>query len=236
MSLFVIADLHLPLGADKPMDIFVGWDDYVNRLHDNWQARVKPDDVVVMPGDFSWAMGLEQSRPDFEFLQKLNGTKILSKGNHDYWWETAAKMQRFFDSNGYDSVRILHNNFYEYGDIGICGTRGWINDNGEPADKKVLMREAGRLEMSVSAAEKAGKKPVVFLHYPPVYYTGVNEEIMRVLHLHNITECFYGHIHGRKGHSCAVKGMYEGINLHLISSDYLQFAPMDITKIVQNDE
>jgi hypothetical protein len=236
LSLFVIGDLHLPLGVNKPMDIFGGWDDYVNRLKENWQRKVKPQDTVVIPGDFSWAMGLEESLEDFKFLQSFNGTKIISKGNHDYWWSTAAKMEKFFFENGISSVKILHNNFYPYGGYGICGTRGWINDNGEPADKKVLAREAGRLEMSISAAEKANCKPIVFLHYPPVYLTGVNEEIMRVLHAHGITECFYGHIHGKKGHACAVKGMLDGINYHLISSDFLQFDPMDITEIVQSDE
>lgn len=236
MSLFVIADLHLPLSVDKPMDIFGGWDNYVSRLEQNWQRKISPEDTVVMPGDFSWAMGLEESLRDFRFLESLNGTKILSKGNHDYWWSTVGKMEKFFAANGIASVKILHNNFYPYGGYGICGTRGWINDNGEPADKKVLLREAGRLEMSISAAEKAGYKPLVFLHYPPVYLTGVNEEIMNVLHKHNVTECFYGHIHGKKGHACAVKGKLDGINYHLISSDFLQFDPLDITKIVQSDD
>lgn len=236
MSLFAIADLHLSLAADKPMDIFGGWDNYVERLRENWQRKVSPQDFVVMPGDFSWAMDLDGSLEDFKFLESLNGTKIISKGNHDYWWTTVGKMEKFFCTNGISSVRILHNNFYRYENFGICGTRGWINDNGEPADKKVLLREAGRLETSVRAAENAGLEPIVFLHYPPVYLTGVNEEILSVLKRHNIRQCFYGHIHGKKGHACAVKGELDGINYHLISSDFLQFDPLDITEFVQSDD
>ncbi len=236
LSLFVIADLHLSLSVNKPMDIFGGWDDYMNRIRTNWQAKVKDGDTVVLPGDFSWATKLEDTLEDFRFLASLPGEKIMLKGNHDYWWSTITKTENFFKANGIERVKLLHNNFYPFGDRGICGTRGWINDNGEPADKKVLMREAVRLELSISAAEKAGYKPLVFLHYPPVYLTGVNEEIMEVLHKHDIKECFYGHIHGKKGHACAVKGEYQGINYHLISSDYLQFVPMDITEFVQSAE
>lgn len=236
MALFVIADLHLPLGVDKPMDIFEGWDNYVERLEENWQHVVAPDDTVVIPGDFCWAMKLEDSLPDFRFLERLNGRKIISKGNHDYWWQTSAKLSRFFEENGIGSVSILHNNCFAYEKTGICGTRGWISENGEPADEKVLAREAGRLEMSVAAAEKQGLRPMVFLHYPPLYIYGENAPIMEVLRRHNITEVFYGHIHGRRGHSLAVRGVRNGINYHLISSDYLQFMPLDITKFVQSDE
>lgn len=234
MKLFVIADLHLSLGVDKPMDIFGGWDDYVSRLEENWKKNVGPDDVVVMPGDLSWGMNFEQSYKDFEFVNKLNGTKIISKGNHDYWWNSKSKMEKFLSDNGFDTIKILHNNHYRFNDIGICGTRGWINDNTEPADAKILAREAGRLKLSIESALKENLKPVVFLHYPPVYANSRNEEILEVLNYYKIKECFYGHIHG-KGKLYAINGMVDGINYHLISSDYLQFDPMDITKIVQND-
>ncbi|MCD7742648.1 MAG: metallophosphoesterase [Ruminococcus sp.] len=236
MSLFVIADLHLSLSVDKPMDIFGGWDNYVNRLEESWQCKVKPEDTVVIPGDFSWAMKLQDALEDFKFLDRLNGKKILSKGNHDYWWSSLQKMTKFFVDNNINSISFLHNNCYQYGNYGICGTRGWISENGETEDKKVLLREAMRLETSITDAEKQGLKPLVFLHYPPIYLSGINEEIMSVLRQHNIKECFYGHIHGKKGHACAFKGNYDGINYHLISSDYLQFVPLDITKFVQSDE
>ena len=234
MSLFVIADLHLPLSVDKPMDIFGGWDDYVNRIEYNWQNKVKPEDTVVIPGDVSWAMGLEQSAKDFEFINNLNGRKIILKGNHDYWWNTKNKMDKFFAGKGFDTLNILHNNHYEYEGIGICGSRGWINETEEPADKKVLAREAGRLTMSIESALKAGLKPVVFLHYPPIYGTSCNYDMLEVLHKYNIEWCFYGHIHG-KGKDYAINGCRDGVNYRLISSDFLQFDPMDISKIVQNN-
>lgn len=234
MSLFVMADLHLSLSADKPMDIFGGWKDYIQKIEENWQKKIKPDDTVIIPGDISWSMGLEQSYKDMEFLNKLNGTKIILKGNHDYWWNTKNKMDSFFQKNGFDTLNILHNNHYAYGKTGICGTRGWINDGSEEGDKKVILREAGRLEASVSSAEKAGLDPVVFLHYPPIFGVGCNYDMLEVLHRHNIKWCFYGHIHGR-GHEFAINGERDGINYRLISSDFLQFDPMDITKIVQSD-
>ncbi|MBP3271239.1 MAG: metallophosphoesterase [Ruminococcus sp.] len=236
MSLFVIADLHLPFGVNKSMNIFDGWDNYVERLEYNWQSKVRPADTVVLPGDLCWALKLEESLPDFKFLENLNGTKIISKGNHDLWWSTVSKIERFFENNGISSVKLLHNNYYSYGRYGICGTRGWISENGEPADQKVLAREAGRLETSIKAAEDAGLEPIVFLHYPPIYLTGVNEPIMDVLRSHHIKQCFYGHIHGKKGHSCAFKGVKDDIEYHLVSSDYLQFVPLDITCFVQSDE
>ena len=234
MSLFVMADLHLSLSVNKPMDIFGGWKDYMQKIEENWQKKIKPEDTVVIPGDISWAMGLEQCYKDMEFLNKLNGRKIISKGNHDYWWNTKNKMDNFFKSNGFETLNILHNKDYAYENIGIGGTRGGINDGSAEEDKKVILREAGRLEASISSAEKAGLEPVVFLHYPPVFAASRNEDILDVIHRHNIKWCFYGHLHG-KGHLSAINGEREGVNYRLISSDFLQFEPMDITKIVQCD-
>ncbi len=236
MSLFVIADLHLPLSVNKPMDIFGGWEDYVERLEYNWKRRITAEDTVVLPGDISWSMSISESYNDMRFINDLPGRKIISKGNHDYWWDTAAKMNRFFTENGFTTLNILHNNCYEYEDIGICGTRGWINETGKPEDSKVIAREAMRLEMSVSEAEKKGLRPVVFLHYPPVFADDVNGAIFDVLLRHRIKLCFYGHLHGKRAHSNAVTGSYNGVELRLISADYLQFDPLDITKIVQSDE
>lgn len=234
MSLYVIADLHLPLGVDKPMDIFGGWDNYIERLEYNWQRKIRPEDTVVIPGDLCWAMKLEESLPDFKFLEKLNGKKFLIKGNHDLWWSSVTKVRNFFAANDINSVDLVYNSCAEYEGIGICGTRGWISEFGEEADEKVLLREAGRLETSITAAESKGLRPVVFLHYPPLYLTGVNEPVMNVLKKHGIKECFYGHIHGKKGHACAFKGESDGISYRLISSDYLQFDPLDITYLVQS--
>ena len=156
MALFTMGDLHLSFAVNKPMDKFGGWENYVERISENWENTVSPEDTVVIPGDISWAMNFREALPDFDFIHKLKGTKIISKGNHDYWWNTYAKMNRFLEENGFDSIKILHNNHFAYDKYGICGTRGWINDNSEPADAKVLAREAGRLETSLCSAEAAG--------------------------------------------------------------------------------
>lgn len=227
MSLYAIGDLHLSLSANKPMDIFGGWDNYVEKLQTNWIKHIKPEDTVVLVGDTSWAMSLEGAKKDFEFVNELPGEKIILKGNHDYWWATKSKMENFFCENGFKTLKILNNNHYKYEEFGICGTRGWINETSIEADKKVLLREAGRLEASISSAEKEGLKPIVFLHYPPVYAQNYNYEILDVLLRHKIEDCYYGHIHG-KGCNYAVNGQVDGINYKLISSDFIQFNPVKV--------
>ena len=118
MALYVIADLHLPLGIDKPMDVFGGvWDNYVERLKENWQSTVTKDDVVIIAGDVSWATYLEEAKRDFEFLHSLNGKKIIIKGNHDYWWTTMNKLKSFVEENGFNSIEFLQNNYYMYENI-----------------------------------------------------------------------------------------------------------------------
>ena len=150
MSLFAIADLHLSLGEDKPMDIFAGWNDYVDRLTDNWNKLVSDDDTIVIAGDISWAMRLEQTYTDFKFIDNLPGRKIFLKGNHDYWWGTKNKIDTFLKDNELDSISILFNNAYACGEYAICGTRGWFFDAETDADKKVVLREAGRPLMGES--------------------------------------------------------------------------------------
>lgn len=227
MSLFVIGDLHLSLDADKSMDIFAGWENYVQRLYDNWNNTVSPEDTVVLAGDLSWGMTLEQSKKDFAFINDLPGKKIIIKGNHDYWWTTVKKMELFFDENGFGTLNILHNNCYTYGEYGICGTRGWVNETKEPADAKVLAREAQRLKASIECAVKQNLTPIVFLHYPPIFANNCNYDILDVLYKYGIKHCYYGHIHG-KGASYAITGERDGVNFDYISSDYLQFTPKQI--------
>jgi len=234
LALFVIADLHLSLSVDKPMDIFGGWDDYMSKIEYNWKNLVKDKDTVVIPGDISWGMNFIDSLKDFQFLDSLPGRKIILKGNHDYWWNTKSKMEKFFIENNLTTLNILHNNHYSYENIGICGTRGWINETSAPADKKVLAREAGRLSASIESALKENLTPVVFLHYPPIYANEYNYDILEVLHKYGIKKCFYGHIHGR-GHNFAINGTRDGIDYKLVASDYLQFCPMNITNFVQSD-
>lgn len=228
MALFVMGDLHLSLSSDKSMDIFGGWENYVERIKENWNREVSPEDTVVVPGDISWAMSLKEAVADFRYIHELPGRKIILKGNHDYWWTTAAKMNNFLAENGFDSIFILHNNHYAYENYGICGTRGWINDDSEPADAKVLAREAQRLETSIASAESAGLEPLVFLHYPPLYGNEYNPDLLEVMYRHNIKRCWYGHIHGRKGHQNAVNDERDGIVFQLVSADYVQFCPVKI--------
>ena len=227
MSLFAIADLHLSLGTDKPMDDFPGWSGYVERLEQNWRAIVRPTDTVVIAGDVSWGMTLDEARADFAFLQALPGRKLLLKGNHDYWWTTRRKMDAFFAENGFDTLHILHNNHYLVEGICVCGSRGWLFDQGEPADQKVIAREAGRLEASIQSAGDIPEEKVVFLHYPPVYGEQLSPEIIEVLLRHKIRRCYYGHIHGT-GCSYAFNGNYMGIEFRLISADHLGFDPVRI--------
>lgn len=226
MALFTIADLHLSLGADKPMDVFKGWENYVERLEKNWRAVVGEQDTVVVAGDISWAMKLEDTKRDFAFLQSLPGRKLLMKGNHDYWWTTKKKMDDYLLSQGFTTLFILHNNAFVEGGYSICGSRGWFYDAESDADKKVLNREAGRLSLSIEEAKKTGKEPIAFLHYPPVYGGEVCEEMMRVLEDNQINRCYYGHIHGGAAAKKALNGSFRGIDFRLVSCDTAGFLPM----------
>lgn len=221
MSIFTISDLHLSFGSDKPMNIFRGWDNHTERLLANWNRLVGPQDTVVLPGDFSWALKLEETKPDFEFLKKLNGKKIILKGNHDLWWSTVKKLKDFFAENEISQVEILFNNTIIAENHAIAGTRGWFYD--DRADKKIVAREVGRLEKSLAEAEKTGLPILVFLHYPPVYGNEVCKEIFDVLKNHNIKTVYHGHIHGA-GFNNAVKS-YDGVEFKLISCDCIDFTP-----------
>ena len=224
MSLFAIADLHLSLGVDKPMDVFPGWAGYVEKLEKNWRENVRPEDTVVVAGDISWGLDISEAKEDFAFLDRLPGTKILLKGNHDLWFSTKTKVEKFFAENGFSTLKILFNNAYEYGDRAICGTRGWMND---PIEKKVLLREWGRLRMSLEEGKKFGKEPLVFLHYPPVFGGGECYEILDVLLEYGIKQVYYGHIHGYSS-GYAINGIRNGIDFRLISCDFVQFNPVKI--------
>ncbi len=227
MALFAIADLHLSLSVNKPMDIFSGWDNYVERLSENWTKIVSDEDTVVLPGDISWGIDLNEAKADFGFINGLKGTKIILKGNHDYWWSTMSKLNSFLKENRFDTIKILHNNHYRYEEYGICGTRGWINETDIPADAKVLAREAGRLETSIQSALAEDLEPIVFLHYPPIYGDEYNYDILDVMYKYNIKKCYYGHLHG-KAHKYAICGERDGIDFRLISGDFVQFCPIRI--------
>lgn len=230
MSLYAIGDLHLCFGVpDKTMKIFNGWDNYQELIEKNWLELVKPEDTIVLAGDISWGMSLQQARADFDFINRLPGRKIIIKGNHDYWWTTMKKMEDFLSSEGFSSIEILHNSFFAYDEKhAVCGTRGWVNIPGEKQDAKVLSREVQRLETSVKAAVEKGYDPLVFMHYPPIFAGNFNYDILEILYRYKVKECYYGHIHGRSGHNLCVQGLYDDINFHLISGDYLQFSPQKV--------
>lgn len=226
MSLFALGDLHLSLGEDKPMDVFAGWNDYVQRLEQNWRCLVTDEDTVVIAGDISWAMKLEETLTDFRFVDRLPGKKLFLKGNHDYWWSTKRKMDTFLQENSLNSIQILFNNAYRVGDYTVCGTRGWFLENDTPEDIKVLSREVGRLKLSLDEAASLGGEPVVFLHYPP-YYRGVEcTEMMDVLLAYQVRKCYYGHIHGKKNFHLAHEGLYKGVDFRLVSCDKVGFMPV----------
>lgn len=228
MSLYAIADLHLSLGTDKPMDSFPGWNRYVSRLEENWRRLVEPEDTVVIAGDISWGMTLKQAAADFAFLHQLPGRKLLLKGNHDYWWTTRKKMDDFLAEEGFSSLQIVHNDAAAVdGRLAVCGTRGWFYDAEADADKKVLAREVGRLNASINAARQTGLEPVVFLHYPPVYGGAVCEEMIEALRGQGIGRCYYGHIHGAAARK-AVRGKWNDLWLELIAADALSFVPLRV--------
>ena len=228
MSLFVIGDLHLALGdKSKSMDIFDGWENYTELLGQSWNSLVSAEDTIVLAGDISWAISLEKGYEDFKWIHNLPGRKIILKGNHDYWWNSRKKMEETFEKWGFDSLNILHNNHFQYENYGICGTRGWVNMPGESADAKVLAREAGRLTASIESTLKAGLQPLVYLHYPPLYGSSYNYDILDVLYKYGIKNCWYGHLHG-PSIKYAVNGERDGVDFRLISGDFLQFRPEKI--------
>jgi predicted phosphohydrolase len=228
MALYVIGDTHLSLSVDKPMEVFSGWDRYEQRLQEQWCSLVTEQDTVVIPGDVSWAMSLEQAKEDFAFLNALPGRKLLLKGNHDYWWTTRRKMDAFLAENGFDTIRFVHNDAVAVDNcVAVCGTRGWFYDAEEDADQKILLREVGRLRTSVKAAVDTGLTPIVFLHYPPVWGGQVCEPFLQVLREFGVTRCYYGHVHG-PGIRQAFNGVYDGISLQLASADALKFVPLHV--------
>ena len=228
MALYVIGDLHLSLTANKPMDVFGGkWAGHAERLRQEFSSLTE-EDVTVLCGDLSWGMDLAEAAADFRFVDDLPGRKIILKGNHDYWWSTAAKMSRFFEQEGIRSIAILHNSCIPWGNLALCGTRGWFfeEETGSEHDKKIMNREIMRLEASLKAA--GDREKLCFLHYPPRFGTTyVCGEITELLQRYGVRECYYGHLHG-PGQKGAVQGWVEGVHYQLVSADYLGFAPRRI--------
>ncbi len=237
MAIYVIGDLHLSFKKPKPMDIFGdNWENHAEKIKEDWMLKVKENDTVLLLGDFSWGMNLEDTIPDFEYINSLPGNKIMLKGNHDYWWTTVTNMKKFLKEHNIKNVEFLHNNCFEIEDKVFCGTRGWTLNIVEQtqSNEKIIARECIRLRLSIEdAISKYGidKEIIVCLHYPPIMQTNIikNETtpFIEVLKEYGIERCFYGHLHGSSIKE-AVQGNIDGINLNLISADSVDFK---LTKI-----
>lgn len=226
MALYAIGDLHLSLSVNKSMEVFGhAWENYHARIEESL-SQLKEEDVLILAGDTSWGMSLEEAEADFRFLDRFPGKKYLIKGNHDYWWTTAAKLNRFFAEKEITSLEMLHNNCVFYGDYAVCGTRGWfLEEEQKPHNAKVLAREVGRLEASLQAA---GDKPILcVLHYPPLYQGYECPEILETLKKYKVRQCCYGHLHGPTIRR-RLEGKRGDIEFSLISADYLGFIPKKI--------
>lgn len=229
MSIYVIADLHLSFTQNKPMNIFGdNWTNHEEKIKQNWLEKVKPDDTVILPGDFSWATYLEDTKLDFEYLNNLPGKKILLKGNHDYWWTTLTSMRKFISDNNFENIDFLYNNSYLVEDKIIVGTRGWVLQDTEES-RKMINRENERLKLSLkSAIENFGedKEIIVFMHYPPLssknLLNNLHLEVYKTMKQYDVKRCYYGHLHGNS-HMDAIEGEIGGIDFNLVSADYLDF-------------
>lgn len=227
MSIFAISDLHLSMNCDKPMNVFgAKWDDYTDKMKENWNKIVTADDYVIIPGDISWATYIEDAVLDFEYINSLNGKKLILKGNHDYWWATLNKMNAFLESNHFDSISILKNNAFLIGDIAICGTRGWVIPSSSASeDARIFEREKQRLILSLEDAKKRGAKNIICaLHYPPIDKDSCDSDFIEILKAYGVKKCIFGHLHSA-AHAFAPIGDFSGVNLKLVSCDYLNFTP-----------
>lgn len=226
MALYAIGDLHLSNATtEKPMDVFGGaWVGYMDKLREGLSV-ITAEDTTVLLGDLSWALDLSQAKEDFAFINEIPGNKIILKGNHDYWWSTAAKFYKFCEENQFSNMFILNNNHYVYDGMAICGTRGWFfeEERGSDHDEKVFKRELLRLEASLKAAGDLPK--TVFLHYPPRYKGYTCEPILDLLKQYDVRRCFYGHLHGAS-HGLAQEGLWDGVEFKLVSADRLNFVPL----------
>lgn len=237
MAIFTISDLHLSLGTDKPMEVFgSAWDNYIQRIYDNWFGLVSSSDTVLVGGDISWAMHLNDCEKDFAFINSLPGRKLLFKGNHDYWWESMTKMNAFAEKNGFDTIEFMQNNAVICENCVVTGTRGWSlpGDGGfGEDDSKIYQRELLRLELSLKDGERLCQwegiipdKKICILHYPPFTKEhNPDDGITELLEKYGVTHCFYGHLHSRSALN-AFEGEVNGIHYKLVSADHLKFAPI----------
>lgn len=236
MALYCIADTHLSLAVPKPMDVFGNrWRDYTDKLLRGWNSVVSENDTVIVPGDISWGLNLEEAEEDLKFLSSLNGKKIIGKGNHDLWWQSEKKLKEFFEKAGITNISLLHNNAYIVDDKLICGSRGWFYDPKSSPDgadpEKIANREVIRTELSIKAAmslDPEGKyEKIAFFHFPPVCKEFTSQGIVELLHKYGINRCYYGHLHN--AYDMPRSFEHEEIEMTIVSADYLNFIPLKIS-------
>lgn len=218
-----IGDLHFDHTKEKSMDVFgKNWENHEDKIIEFWKENIKDDDLVLVPGDISWALKFEESLKDLEKIDKLPGKKVLSKGNHDYWWPTKKKLE----DQGFDSIHFLYNDYYVHENFIVFGSRGWMPrdaDIFDENDEKIFSRELNRLKLSFDSykGEKNLRK-IVMLHYPPFNSDGSVNEFVDLMNEYNVEICVYGHLHG-DGHEFVQEGTISKIEFHCVASDYIDF-------------
>lgn len=225
MALYAISDLHLAFNVDKPMDIFGdNWALHEKKIEENWRKFVREEDTVLIAGDISWGMKESESEEDLRWIDNLPGKKIISKGNHDFWWGSINKLNQTFEK-----TKFLQNNYYEYKDYAICGSRGWIcpgSDKFTEKDRKIYERELIRLELSLKSAKKDGfNKFIVMLHYPPTNEKFEQSGFVALCKQYNVEKLIYGHLHGAVLKGSILDEVVDGIEYIITSADYLEFSP-----------
>ncbi len=227
MKIYGISDLHLSFSSDKPMDVFgPEWKNHHIKIRENWIKTIKPQDIVILPGDISWGLKQKEIQQDFRWIHELPGTKLFFKGNHDLWWTTPAKLNAM-----YDDMIFLQNNYYQAGEFAVCGTRGWSLPESSAEwtdhDQKIYLRETGRLRMSLESAKQAGfQRIIAAMHYPPAEKRNQKTAFSEILEEYGVEIVIYGHLHGNCAHNSALQGIFGGIRYRLVSCDYLDFMPV----------
>ena len=236
MALYCMADTHLSESVSKPMDLFGRrWVNYTAKIAENWNAVVREEDTVILPGDISWGLTLDEAEADLAFLHRLNGRKLIGKGNHDLWWQSDKKVMTLIEERGFSSLSLLRNNAYALEGKRICGSRGWYSDpHNAPPDtdfSKITAREVIRAEISIRAAlslpaETQDDELIAFFHFPPVYRGFVCRDLIELMKRYGIKRCYYGHIHNV--YDLPPSFEFEGITMTIVSADYLNFMPLRI--------
>ena len=232
MALYAISDLHLALSGDKPMDVFgQQWFKHDEKIKENWLSKISNEDTVLVAGDISWSMTIEDSKRELEWIDELPGRKIFIKGNHDYWWNSITKLNAMFKN-----MDFIQNNFFSYEDWAICGTRGWTCPGGEnytKHDEKIYERELIRLKLSLDMAVKKGyKKIIAMIHYPPTNEKFEESEVTKIFKEYNVSKVIYGHLHG-PALAKVLNGDKDGVEYIMTSCDYIDFDPVKILSDVE---